>query len=512
MNKLIKTSLYLLTLVSLLNSCEDDFIDVPSKNPNADDFFNTEKDYEDALIGTYDLLQSTFWNALIGEIASDNTVAGGDPLTIDQPGIQQIDAMTHSEVNEHLRDIWSFMYGGLNRANYTLEFKDKTDFEGRENIIAQTYFLRAYFAFELAKWFGNVPLKTEEIDGVKRIAHKRVQFGDQYTMERTTDLSELYSLIEADLLDAIKGLPAVQPNKYEVTRGAAQALLGKVYLFHGKQDATKFEASSQVLEEVINSNNYSLAANYASIFEHTGENGPGSIFEVQYTDVEGGSFDCLQCSEGNVAIGFSGVRSYSGNTFDSGYGFNTPTQEVVDAFETGDKRKDVAILDILAWKKRYPGVNYDESRGNTGYYNRKYIPRQGDLNLGDNNLTNPNNYRAIRYADVLLMAAEVNNRKSSPDDTKALDYLNQVRRRAFGVSDASRDVNLSGANLTQAIYHERRVELVGEGHHFFDLVRTDRAASEIENFTSGKNEIFPIPLIELELSNAKERWGQNPGY
>ena len=119
MNKLIKTSLYLLTLVSLLNSCEDDFIDVPSKNPNADDFFNTEKDYEDALIGTYDLLQSTFWNALIGEIASDNTVAGGDPLTIDQPGIQQIDAMTHSEVNEHLRDIWSFMYGGLNRANYT---------------------------------------------------------------------------------------------------------------------------------------------------------------------------------------------------------------------------------------------------------------------------------------------------------------------------------------------------------------------------------------------------------
>jgi hypothetical protein len=69
-----------------------------------------------------------------------------------------------------------------------------------------------------------------------------------------------------------------------------------------------------------------------------------------------------------------------------------------------------------------------------------------------------------------------------------------------------------GANLTQAIFDERRVELVGEGHHFFDLVRTDRAALEIENFTSGKNEIFPIPLIEVELSNAKERWGQNPGY
>ncbi|MEK9602964.1 MAG: RagB/SusD family nutrient uptake outer membrane protein [Flavobacteriaceae bacterium] len=499
-------------LVLLIFSCADDFIDVPSKNPNADDFFNTEKDYEDVLIGTYDLLQSTFWNVLIGEIASDNTLAGGDPLTIDQPSIQQIDAMTHNDVNIHLRDIWSFMYGGMNRANYILEFKDKSSFDNHENIIGQAYFLRAYFTFELVKWFGNIPLYTEEINGLNRIRHRRVQFGEQYSMERVADIPTAYELIEADLLDAINMLPVSQPEDYKITKGAAQSLLGKLYLFHGKYDSSKFTSAAEVLDQVIESNQYSLVSDYASIFEHKGENGPGSVFEVQYTDVEGASFDCLQCSEGNVTVGFSGIRSYSGNTFDSGYGFNTPTQEVVDQFEEGDLRKEVAILDIAKWKEKYASVTYSESRGNTGYYNRKYIPRKGDLNLGDNNLTNPNNYRAIRYADVLLMAAEAHNRKPSPNDQKAKDYLNQVRRRAFGVSNDSKDVTSTGSQLTQAIYHERRVELVGEGHHFFDLVRTERAANEIENFVPNKNEIFPIPKVELELSNAIERWGQNPGY
>ena len=89
---------------------------------------------------------------------------------------------------------------------------------------------------------------------------------------------------------------------------------------------------------------------------------------------------------------------------------------------------------------------------------------------GDLNLTNPNNYRAIRYADVLLMAAEANNLKPTPDETKAQGYLNQVRERAFG--DENHKITLTGPALTDAIYHERRVELMGEGHRFFDLVRT----------------------------------------
>lgn len=247
-----------------------------------------------------------------------------------------------------------------------------------------------------------------------------------------------------------------------------------------------------------------MEEDYDNIFEHDGENGPGSIFEVQYSDEEGAGFGCLQCSEGNVAVGFNGIRNYSGPEFDSGFSFNVPTQEVVDQFNENDIRKDVAILDIEEWAAQ-TGATYSEGYEHTGYYNRKYIARQGDLNTGDANLTNPNNYRAIRYADVLLMAAEANYKKSSQDLDRARNYLNMVRERA-GLDP----VNLSGAALLEQIYEDRRLELVGEGHRFFDLVRTGRAAEEIEGFVTGKHELFPIPAIEIEL--AGNNWEQNPGY
>ena len=102
------------------------------------------------------------------------------------------------------------------------------------------------------------------------------------------------------------------------------------------------------------------------------------------------------------------------------------------------------------------------------------------------------------------MAAEALNR-GGVSDTRAQQYLNRVRNRA-GLAD----VDATGTNLTNAIYKERRVELVGEGHHFFDLVRTGRAANEIDGFQAGKHELFPIPLIEIQL--AGNRWDQNPGY
>ena len=184
-----------------------------------------------------------------------------------------------------------------------------------------------------------------------------------------------------------------------------------------------------------------------------------------------------------------------------------PTQEVVDEFEVGDNRKDVAILDIEAWATA-TGASYTTGYEHTGFFNRKYIPRKRSATAaGDQNLTNPNNYRAIRFADVLLMAAEANNRKATGNDTKAQLYLNTVRARAFGNSD--NDITSSGSNLTAAIYKERRVELVGEGHHFFDLVRTGRGA-QISGFTANKNELFPIPLEEIQFSQGN--WTQNQGY
>ncbi|WP_272023959.1 RagB/SusD family nutrient uptake outer membrane protein [Olleya namhaensis] len=487
--KNIKYIILLLVSASTIIACSDDFVDVESQNESSENYFNSEQDYQDALIGAYDLLQSTYLNVMLGEIASDNTLAGGESAT-DVPGIQQIDDMIHTPNNEQLRSIWGWMFAGVNRANYIMEFQNKTAFSGKENVLAQTRFLRAYYYFELVKWFGDVPLVVDQ----------RFLFGDQFTADRTPK-EQVYAQIEMDLLYAAENLPYVQSQLGRVTKGAAQALLGKVYLY---QD--KFGAAALVLEDLINSGPHDLVADYTTLFENDNENSIESVFEVQYADLEGAGFGCLQCSEGNVAVGFNGIRNYNGPLFDSGFSFNVPTQEVVDAFESDDPRIDTAILDINAWATS-TGATFGTGNEHTGYYNRKYIARQGDSNIGDQNLTNPNNYRAIRYADVLLMAAEALNRGSIADD-RAQNYLNLVRQRAFG--DMDHNITSSGSTLTEAIYNERRVELVGEGHRFFDLVRTGRAASEIDGFMSGKHEVFPIPQIEIELTG--NRWAQNTGY
>ena len=250
-----------------------------------------------------------------------------------------------------------------------------------------------------------------------------------------------------------------------------------------------------------------MVTDYATIWEEAGENNIESVFEVQYTDTEGAGFGCLQCSEGNVAVGFSGIRNYAGPFFSSGFSFNVPVAEAYNAFDADDLRRDVAILDIDAWATQ-TGATFGTGFEHTGYFNRKYIPRVRSAGAQpDLNLTNPNNYRAIRFADVLLMAAEALNR-GGISDARAQEYLNRVRRRAFG--DLLHDVTSTGAALTEDIYNERRLELVGEGHRFFDLVRTGRAATEIDGFVAGKHELFPIPQIEIELTG--NRWAQNPGY
>ncbi len=471
-------------------SCSDDFVDRESPYTIAsENYFNSEAEYNQALIGAYDLLHASYVNVLLGEIASDNTASGGGSAT-DVLGFQQIDDMTHTPVNPNLKNVWDWMFAGVFRTSYILEFKDKTDFPNKNQVIGETRFLRAYFQFELLKWFGPIPLKGDQ----------RFVPGDVLTIPRSP-VEDVYTAIESDLKFAVEHLSPTASQKGRATKGAAQALLGKVYLYH-----EKFAESAAVFEDLINDGKYSLVTDYNSIFEHAGENGPESVFEIQYSEAQGASFDCLQCSEGNVAVGFSGIRNYSGPQFSSGYSFNVPLQEAVDAFEAGDKRKAAAILDIEAWAAAN-GASYGTGYKHTGYFNRKYLPRTRSLDApGDVNLTNPNNYRAIRYADVLLMAAEANSR-GGINESKAREYLNEVRRRAFG--DTNHDITASGIALTTAIWSERRVELLGEGHRFFDLVRTGKG-TEIDGFVTGKHELFPVPIEEIQFANGN--WQQNPQY
>lgn len=491
--KIIKAILAFSIITTLSVSCSDEFVErEPVYSIGSDNYFNSEEEYYKALIGAYDILQSTYVNVILGEIASDNTFSGGGDAN-DVIGWQQVDEMIHTPVNSNIRDVWNWMFAGVNRAAYILEFKDKTDFEGKAQIIAEARFLHAYYNFELLKWFGGIPLKGEA----------RFQLGDELTIPRSSE-EEVYASIENDLLLAIADLNTVAPQVGRVTKGAAQALLGKVYLYHGSILPTKYADAAAMLDQVIDGR-YSLkqGADYQNLFEESAENGSESILEVQYTDVEGAGFGCLQCSEGNVAVGFSGPRSYEGPNYTSGFSFNVPTPEAAAIFGTGDTRKAVSILDMSAC-----GCTYTPGYKDTGLFNKKYIPRlRRDEAAGDRNLTNPNNYRAIRYADVLLMAAEAFSRSGNPG--KAREYANMVIERAYG-DDSNNFTNQSGDELTNAILDERRKEMFGEGHRFFDLVRTKTAEGKIPGYVEGKNNHFPIPIEEIRFSN--NNWQQNPGY
>ena len=486
MKEMIKYSFLIVAMLIASGCAKDSFVDIqPPYSINSESYFNTEEDYQQALIGAYDLLQSTYLNVVLGEIASDNTLCGGENAN-DVTAWQEIDDMTHGVVNSELRNVWNWMYGGINRCNYIFEFRNKLDFDGKDNVLGQAAFLRAYYYFELVKFFGDVPMPIDQ----------RVSFESSTSFDRTP-VAEVYAQIESDLKFAAENLPLTQAEAGRVTKGAAQSLLGKVYLFQ-----EKFSDAASVLDEVINSGVYDLYDDYSTLFLREGENNIESVFEVQYTNEQGAGFGCLQCSEGNVAVGFNGIRAYAGPIYADGFSFNVPVQELVDDFEAGDLRLDPTILDIEVFAAAN-NATYQEGYEHTGYFNHKYIPRQGE-NFQDPHLTNSTNYRAIRFSDVLLMAAEAYNRGGLGEVT-ALDYLNRVRARA-GLDP----VNSGGSALTEDIYHERRIELAGEGHRFFDLVRTGQAAEKIPGFQSGKHELFPIPLIEIEL--AGNRWTQNPGY
>ena len=489
----MKNIIYKLFIVSILTfgivSC-DEFVDYEASetyNIVADDYFKSSNDYEAALVGVYDVTQWTLYNFMIGEIASENSLCGGESAT-DVIGLQKIDDMIHDAENDQLTRIWQYMYEGINRANYMVENKDKMDFTRKAELYGEVHFLRAFFYFELTKIFGDVPLFT----------NSRLTAGDSGTLSRSPQ-SEVYALIESDLQAAISALPLSKSTNGRATSLTAHALLGKVYLF---QD--KFDEAAGILEPLIGL--YTLPADPQSTFLKGGENGPESVYEIQHSkNSNWWAWDYVpQGTEGNFGVIHHGIRGYSGPLYSSGWSFNVPTQDLVDAYSAGDKRKDVSILDIEAWAAS-TGAKYTTGYEHTGYFNNKYIPRAGE-SQAQQELNYETNFRYIRYADVLLMAAEANNRATASNDTKAQNYLNQVRARAYG--NNSNASSSTGSTLTQEIWDERRLELAGEGHRFYDLVRTGQAAAEISGFVAGKHEVFPIPQTEIDVSNLT----QNAGY
>ena len=482
-----QTILFLVAIVVLFTACKKYLSVDPPYAQDAENYFKTPDDFERALTGAYDLLQGSFLSLWIGEIASDNSIAGGESVN-DSQGLHQIDNMTHGGVNSELRNLMRWNYTGITRVNYIMENKNNIDFTGKEQILAEAKFLRAFYYFELVKVFGDVPL----------IVDKRIGIEEARQLPRSPK-SEVYAQIESDLTDAASVLSPVASQKGRSTKGAAQALLGKVYLYQNK-----FTEAASIFDEVRNSGLYSLIADYSQLFTVNNENNSETVFDIQYTGLEGGSYGCLICLEGNAAPGFQGIRQYNGPVYGDGNSYNLPTQELYNAFSPIDPRRGHTVLDIEAFIAAQPdpgSITYAVGAGgHTGYYNNKYIKRQGEIGLPDNDLTSPVNYRVIRYADVLLMAAEAHYKIGNT--LLAQQLVNQIRVRAGIPGISVQSIN--------DIYKERRLELSGEGHRFFDLVRTGQAEQYIPGFVSGKHELFPIPQVEIDLAGGN--WQQNSGY
>jgi starch-binding outer membrane protein, SusD/RagB family len=466
------------------------------------DYLKSESDYRTMAVSVYTPIQWLNQAVPVGDIASDNSVSGGENAS-DVLSLQQIDDYTLTPVNSTLTELWQAAYEGINRANYLQQYKstnkagETVNFAGKDALYGEIYFLRAYYYFHLVRFFGDVPLFTD----------KRLGLTESKTLQRSAK-ADVYKQIETDLTNAIAVLPVTNLEKGRVTKYAAQALLGKVLLYQNK-----FDAAAAMLENVVNGP-FNLVTNFGNMFLESGENGSESVFEIQYSNTSpyynwGG----VTRGQGNHSVQQCGIRGINGSgamPYAAGWSTNLPTANLASAYTAGDIRKAVTVLDIEAYKNANPSFNITYQVApfkNTGLYNQKYLPRKGETS-GQVELNYLNNFRTIRYADVLLMAAEANNRATTANDTKAQLYLNKVRRRAFAVTDASKDVTATGATLKQAIWDERRLELAMEGDRFFDLVRTGQATTKITGFVAGKHEIFPIPQTEIDISGLK----QNPGY
>jgi starch-binding outer membrane protein, SusD/RagB family len=486
-----KLYIIILAISMCMVSC-DQWLDIePEYVQDAENFFNTEEDFRRAVIGVYDLMQTNYLQVWIGEIASDNSIAGGESVN-DTQGLHEIDNMVHGGVNNELRDVMRFNYAGIARANFIFENQDKLEFQDKERLMGEVSFIRAYFYFTLVNYFGDIPL----------IIDRRISINEVTQSERTPK-AQVYAQIEQDLNRAIQVLPWTNPEIGRITKGAALALKGKALLYQ-----QKFSEAAQVLDELITSNQagYALFPNLETFWLAINQNNSEDVFTIQHSGLQGGDYGCLVCLQGNPAVGFHSIRNYVGPFYADGNSYNLPTQDLYDFFGN-DPRRDVTILDIEAFIAAQPNpsaISYAiGGGGHTGYYNNKYIKRADERGLPDDDLTSPLNYRAIRYADVLLMAAEAF--AQAGNEARARTELNKVRARA-GVPD----INSSGSQLLEAIYRERRLELSGEGYRFWDLVRTGKAGEAITGFQVGKHELFPIPQIEIDLAGG--RWPQNPGY
>ena len=539
-----KIALFLVPCSLLLTGCED-YLTAPNPaTDKAEDFLasgqacinNVNADYV-PLQWEYATTYCSEW--FIGDIVSDDALKGGQNLN-DMSNSYDMENWKTISNNDMLNDIYRANFLGIGRCNLSLRYianvaPDSVMSESVKNrLLGEAHFLRAMYYFRLLRIFGGVPLTLDVIDGT-----------DGWKLERAS-VDEVYKAIIADLEAANATLwvrsqyPAEDLGR--ATKGAAQAMLLKTYLYMAgdywnKQvsmsSADCYKLAKAWGDSIIASGEYSLETNYANLFSLAGENGPESVFEVQYMEEETSDYGADAGGFGATRGTFSVILTRSRSSLlGGGWGFNKPTQNLYDEYEPGDARRDATILN--------PHDTLIENPNEEIYLGCRYVSRKRSLYLNESGTSYEKlghatrgeiNNTIIRYADVLLMHAEACIGAGVGDAQADLNQVRTARGMASypGYSFTVNGTTIDAPTLLQAVRHERRVELAMEGHRWFDIVRwngldgqgvkkhmdaykateTKKAQDQMAAFVEGKHEIFPIPSKQRELNPALT---QNPQY
>ena len=489
-----KLSIYLLALVTLFfSACSESWLDSePLTGLNGDTFYRSKKDAELAIVGCYDGIQSLYSTGIafpiLSEVASDNCF-GGTGANDDY----KYEIMDHFDLQispaevDMLNDNWKNYYKAIYRCNMLLLNIDKIDWEGDDayklSIESQAKFLRAYCYFDMVRLWERVPLLTVP--------------SNENQPQAPADST--YTLIANDLLFAAEnGAETVETGR--VNKWAAKAMLARVYLFYtgyyGKAELAGISKAKVLegLEDIIagtGTNGYGLVDDYKNLWPaasstpvpednsltttYAGKDNMETVFAIKYNITSNYNGD----TDGNHWLVMLGLRTQSFSPYGRGWGACTVVPELYQAYEENDVRKEASIIAISQENLDFDNT---DQRDYTGYTNKKYTP----LSLPDgkdvaeaNDAVNLmigqyQDYVVIRYADVLLMAAELGS-------SNAQDYFDQVRTRA-GFED-SKPVNQDN------IMAERRLEFAFEGLRYWDLLRqgVNTAASTIAVSTTVQN-------------------------
>nr|NQU93107.1 RagB/SusD family nutrient uptake outer membrane protein [Bacteroidota bacterium] len=494
----------LIATAFIFNACEKDWLNPAPENQLVvtDSTFVLPENATKFVNACYTNLltweESAFSWMGVASITSDDADKGSDPgdLGADK---DQMDAITYTSTSLSVGEVWKGNYQGVSNCNQAIanvpKFEIAEDLKNR--LIGEARFLRALYYFNLVRCYGEVPLVDKVLDAENP--------DDLDKANTRVPVDQIYTFIEEDLNYAISVLPAGYDasNIGRATKGAATGFLAKAKMYQ-----QKWQEAYDLTEQIINGQvgNFALVPDYSTIWREIGENSTESLFEIQARIGLPVAAVQQYCSPQGVRGGqfsFVGIEGRDTSAV-GGWGFNTPSEDLFNSYETGDVRKKATIISI-------GDTLFDQviivNAANQHYNYKSYVSKYLESYNGNDDRTNKN-VRILRMGEIYLINAEAANELANTP--KAQASMNAVRNRAgLGNTTAA-----SQSDLRMAIWKERRWELAMEYDRFFDLIRQGRAGEVLraqgKSFVDGKNEVFPIPQSEISASGNKLT--QNPGY